>query len=405
MVLWSEDSFNIKAETVRHPDPPGLMVDRGRFDHLLLSHARQAGARILQPGLARAPRRMEGGWLVPVSTVDGEWEVYARFVVDASGRSSRLGGHRERTGPRTLALYGTWVRREVWGSETRVEAGPDEWLWAALRPDGTLSAMVFVDAERYRVARTAGIAREALYRSLLARSALLAEAPACAELTGCVGVCEATRWHDPEPVGDGFLKVGEAAFALDPLSSTGVQKALQTAWSGAIAVHTILTLPAGGEAARRFYAESHWATVERHAAWAAEFYAQARRQHAGRPFWRSRVGTEVPRPSPRPETVAPAVSRAPTTGLRLSALAALVERPCITGNLIEMRRALVHPGLEQPVAFLDGVEIAPLLEAIPAGAALEELTAVWSRRLPQSLSQQAAALADWLIRHEILVPC
>jgi flavin-dependent dehydrogenase len=398
MVRWS----HVRAETVHHPDPPGLMVDRGRFDLLLLEHARRAGARLVQPGLALAPRRTAHGWIVPVRTPQGDRWVRASFLVDAGGRSSRLGNRRKRTGPPTLALHGTWVRTGGWGGETRVEAGPDEWLWAAPRPDGTLSAMAFVDVERYRSARMAGISREALYRSVLARSALLAEVLA-AELVGSTGVCDATCWHDPEPVGDRLLKIGEAAFALDPLSSTGVQKAMQTAWSGAIAVHTLLTPDADGEAARRFYGENHGAAVERHAAWTEGFYATARR-YAGHPFWRRRAAARHFSAGPETAATAAPVPSALDVGLRLSAAAALVATPCVTGDLIAARRALVHPGLDRPVAFLDGVEIAPLLDAVPSGATLNDLTALWSRQLPRSPAGQAAALADWLVRHGILVP-
>ncbi len=272
------------------------------------------------------------------------------------------------------------------------EAGVDEWLWAATQPDGALSAMVFLDAERYRLERRAGISREALYRNLLARSALLADTVR-AKLVNGPDVCDATCWHTPQPVGRGFLKIGEAAFTLDPLSSTGVQKAMQTAWSGAIAVHTILTRPDHAAAAQRFYADSHRVTVERHTTWAAELYATARPTS---PFWRQRAAAAPSSPEP------PAALSDPAKGLRLSATAALLETPCVTGDLIEMRRALVHPSLERPVAYLDGVEIAPLLEAVPSGTTLDELTSSWSQRLP--LPSQAAALAAWLVHRGILVP-
>ncbi len=394
------------AETVRHPDPPGLMVDRGRFDQLLLEHAREAGARLLQTALARALHRTGSGWTVSVRTREGERPVHARFLVDARGRSSPANNRREPTGPLTLALYGTWECRDGWASwggwdgETRIEAGPDEWLWAAPRPDGSLSAMVFVGAERYRAARAAGVSLEAFYRDLLARSALLARIPE-AELQGRVHLCDASCWNNPEPSGEGFLKVGEAAFTLDPLSSTGVQKAMQTAWSGAIAVHTILTQPGNGEAAERFYRENQRTVVDRHAGWAAGYYATAERP-AGSPFWERRAAAAPE--SERSEAASAPLPQPRDTRLRLSAEAALVATPCVTGDLIATRPALVHPRLERPVAFLDGIEIAPLLAAIPPEVTLEELTARWSQRLPQAPPPQVAALAGWLIRHEILVP-
>lgn len=141
--------------------------------------------------------------------------------------------------------------------------------------------------------------------------------------------------------------------------------------------------------------------VERHAGWAAGYYAMAERP-TGSPFWKRRASATPE--SARSEAVPAPLSHPRDTRLRLSAEATLAETPCVTGDLITTRPALVHPHLERPVAFLDGVEIAPLLEAIPPGATLDELTACWSRRLPQSSPRQAAALAGWLLRHEILVP-
>jgi flavin-dependent dehydrogenase len=385
------------AETVRHPDPPGLVVDRGRFDRLLLEHAREARARLLQPALAKTPRRAEGGWILPLRTPHdgtGEAEVAARFLIDAGGRSGVLAGPRRRSGPRTLALSGAWVRRGGWEEGTRVEALPDAWLWAVPRPDGTLSAMAFVDADHYRAERASGVSREALYRRLLAGSELLAET-ASAALAGGVEVCDATCHHAPEAVGDDFVRIGEAAFTLDPLSSTGVQKAMQTAWSAALAVHTILTRPEDADAARRFYTEAHRETVERHAAWAAGYYAEVER-YAGHPFWRSRSAG-----APRPPLQEAAPEIDPRIGLRLADGAAVVAAPCVTGDHIETRRALTHPALERPVAFLDGIELAPLLDGLRAGATLGEVAATWARGLAP---ERAAALAAWLVRRGVLVP-
>jgi 2-polyprenyl-6-methoxyphenol hydroxylase-like FAD-dependent oxidoreductase len=329
---------------------------------------------------------------------DGEMEIRARFLVDAGGRSGFLGGfpggERVRSGSRTLALTGAWARREGWEGGTRVEARPDEWLWAVPRPDGTLSAMAFLDTDRYRTERACGVSRETLYRRLLAGSELLAETVS-AEIVGDVEVCDATCHHAAEAVSDGFVRIGEAAFTLDPLSSTGVQKAMQTAWSAALAVHTILTRPEDADAARRFYAEVHRDAVERHAAWAAGFYSEVER-YADRPFWRSRAGT-----APRPAGKEAAREIDPQIGLRLANEAAVVESPCVTGDRIETRRVLTHPGLERPVAFLDGIEIAPLLDGLRSGTTLGEIPATWAHSLAPD---RAAALAAWLVRHGVLVP-
>lgn len=365
------------AETRQPPDgAPGLLVDRGRFDQLLLQSARETGARVLQPARALRPRRTGHGWSVPVLAAGKRFEVKTRYLVDATGRASRLGGRKLRTAAPTVALHASWHRPRGTWQETRVEAGPEAWFWGAPLPDGTFNAMAFLEAGRYRSRRRAGASRAALFRELLEGSVLLRDLLA-GGLPSRVLACDATCRHDPEPIGEDFIKLGEAAFAIDPLSSSGVQVALRTAWIGSIAIHTALTRPSHAGAARRFYAESQEHSVRRHAGWAAAY-------HAKRPPAEERRGLLDPR-----------------CRVRLSRSAALVETPCISGDFIETRRALEHPRLERAVAYLDDVEIAPLIDVIPEEATLDGLAAAWSARMP---SHQAFAIARWLVEQGVLVP-
>ena len=71
------------------PMPPGsLLVDRDRFDALLVDRAVELGATLLTPATALRRRRHAEGWAIEV---DGDRApVLARFAVDASGRPSSL---------------------------------------------------------------------------------------------------------------------------------------------------------------------------------------------------------------------------------------------------------------------------------------------------------------------------
>jgi len=70
----------------------GVVRTRYEFDHLLLTRAEQAGARVLQGVEATAPL-VEGGWVAGANlSRDGSsWEARARFVIAADGASSRFG--------------------------------------------------------------------------------------------------------------------------------------------------------------------------------------------------------------------------------------------------------------------------------------------------------------------------
>ncbi|QSQ26843.1 tryptophan 7-halogenase [Pyxidicoccus parkwayensis] len=393
LVRWEDGT----GRSVRSREP-GLLVDRGRFDALLLGAARDAGVRVLQPAAAHRPERLDVGWRVPVVLSGGRrLQVSARFLADASGRGTWLGGRKEPVSARTVALHGYWRGERPHGPETRVEAGPDAWYWGAHLPDGTFSAMAFVDPELLRERGVTRRTLESFYLELLASSGLLG-AWTSPRLVGSVLVSDATCYRDAVPIERDCIKVGEASFSIDPLSSSGVQKALQTALSGAVAVHTLLVRPDNASAALRFYTEDQRESVARHAAWAAGYYAE-HRTYRDRPFWKCRaqasptLGGLETRPPPL-EGEALLHRR-----WRLDREVALVDTPCIVGDLIELRRALSHPRLGRPVAWLDGVELAPLVEGLRDGLTMPQLADTWGREVP---FRRGVAILGWLYRQGLL---
>ena len=85
--------------------------------------------------------------------------------------------------------------------------------------------------------------------------------------------------------------------------------------------------------------------------------------------------------------------------VRLPAGAALTPTPCLVGDRIEWRRALTHPALDRPVAFLGGDELAPLLDALDAADSLATAINNWDRRLRPGGGH---AVAAWL-HHRSLI--
>ncbi len=365
----------------------GLTVDRGRFDLLILDAAQRAGVRVLQPARARAPLRTGRGWSVPIEDRDGEATIEASFLVDAAGRHSNVGPTPAAGAPETVALYGVWRGSPLVPGPSRVEAGATAWYWGAPRPDGTFSAMVFV-AGRGQWDRAA---IESDYRSLLARSSLLGDclkgSPADA-----VRLRDATARRNGDCIGEAFVRIGEASFALDPLSSQGVQAAMMSGFQAAIVVHTIRAYPEDAACASTFYRDAQREGFTRHCRTVAGLYAEARR-FAHEPFWQARAaGAAAPAPSPAVATPLP------DQPLRLAADAQIRPTPIIDHDRIRQRPALHHPVLERPVAFLEGVELTPLLQQV-TGDARAVLTA-WAASIPP---QQGGRILAWLLQRGIVV--
>ena len=383
------------GEEVRDdPREQGLIVDRGMFDRLLLDRARALGVRVVQPALMCSTHHQGGRWLVEATAPDGPVTFEADFVADARGRDMRARTRRW-TGARTLALHAYW-RGAGLPTEPRIEAGEEAWYWAVPLPDGTCNTLLFVDARRFRVGGEGTLTDRFL--NLLGRSTLMADGGA-AEMIAPPSAIDATAYIDEACASTMSLKLGDAALALDPLSSSGVQKAIQGALSAAIVANTLMRRPELGETALQFHRSGLDEASQRHRSWAAGHYGRVAAKGGG-PFWQSRAADAVAEETPAPPRPDPAGKILASCGVMLSHEAEFVELPCIEGEFVALKQAVCHPALDGPLAFLGGREVAPLLRRLPAGLTPPELVRTWSDRMPYG---QATAMAGWMLDRGLLV--
>ena len=254
--------------------------------------------------------------------------------------------------------------------------------------------MAFVDLELVRRRDARGIER--LYRSLLADSSLFDDLAAGeARLTERVRACDATCYTDQNPIGDTFVKVGEACFAIDPLSSSGVQTAIQTGVAASAAVRSILAKDGDTSAAMQYYRELQEHSVRTHACLTARAYRDCE-EYAEEPFWRRRAAQAS---AVRPTQLSTPLADLLPARVRLTRDAILVPSPCVVGDHVELRRALTHPTLSRPVAYLGGVEVAPLLDRLTDDRALGEVLTDWETMLA---SGAAVSIAGWLVQRGLI---
>ncbi len=386
-------------EAVRHdPGAKGLLVDRGAFDAALLARAAAIGVRVLQPAHVRSHERTPEGWRLHVTGSEGTIDLRTAFLADGSGRSARLGGRRRAMGPRTLAIYGYWIGTQL-PERPRIEAGEREWYWGVPIPDGTYNTLVFVDGTRVRSDPRGSL--EDRLRALLERSALMRGARG-ATLRAPARAADATPYLNEDCVSARHIRIGDAALAIDPLSSSGVQKAFQTALSGAIVANTLLRRPDAGDAAQRFYCDSLRDAAARHRTWASSHYATAAAR-LDDPFWTARARAVVPEGIDTAPIVMPSSVRiADDAPVRLSPDSHWEALPCLGAQYVEIRSALRHPRLDGPVAYVGGLELAPLLRAVRPGMTARQLAHTWSRSAPVATG---LAIARWLVDHGVLERC
>jgi flavin-dependent dehydrogenase len=385
-VKWADEL------TLRQDDrEQGILVDRGQFDLRLLDRTRDLGVRVYQPARILEQSWDGAQWRVRIDADGNQIDLCVDLVADACGR--RQTRQRALAGPSTIAVYGYWRGRSL-PTMPRIEAGRDAWYWGVPLPDGTYNTLVFMDPEQLRC--IAGVTLTERFLRALEGSDLL-ENCSDAELVEPPRAIDATAYLSNQPVTTNRIEIGDAAVAIDPISSSGVQKAIQTALSGAVVVNTLLRRPDSAETAINFYRGQLEDSFERHRRWAGQHYREVA-DHNDHSFWSTRAAS-----FPGPDlSSAPAADRrtSMTTPLAISRDLKFVPTPCLRGDFVSTADALHHPRLASPLVFLGGRELAPLLQELRPSLTLEQIAQSWSRRMPFA---SGMAIAGWLVNHGILV--
>jgi flavin-dependent dehydrogenase len=366
-IRWGSDAFE-RREAAK----ASLLVDRRAFHAGLKRCAEGSGVRVLNER-ASAVAYASDGWQLRI----GAEEAHARLFVDASGRRGLMPGPRRRGAP-LIALHATWTADRL-PRTVRLAAAPEGWVWGGPTPDRGYATSVFQDP-RVSKARGDQVAR---IRQIVFESGIL-DGTANARLAGGVTASDATPHFSPLRDQPCQFRVGDAALALDPLSSSGIPAALQSAVDVALAIHTLSEDPRAGATVETFLRRRLERRGARHSEWTRIFYREAAERFAT-PFWLTRAGTA-------PETaLAPSSPPAPNQSVALGPGVRLEDEPCPVDDRIAWRRVVALPGTTEPIAFVDGVEIAPLFE-VASGATALQLLRSWSARIGQDC---ALRLFDW----------
>src|SRR5207302_11194274 len=114
------------------------------------------------------------------------------------------------------------------------------------------NATAFIDSANFAPGVAGAGSLENFYVELIGRSHLIAGCLKGTRTTH-VQVCDATCSYSEMQLSGNSIKVGEASFSIDPLSSQGVQIAIGSALHAAAVIHTILERPGHDALAREFY--------------------------------------------------------------------------------------------------------------------------------------------------------
>lgn len=260
--------FGAAAIRFDERDQPGtdraytFHVDRGLFDQLLLEHAESLAATVHQ-GVKVAAADLDGPDHARLRCEydSGEREVTAHMVVDASGRQTLLGRQlKVKVADPVFDQYAvhTWFD----GLDRHVFAGglaepdyiyihflpiKDTWVWQIPITDTVTSVGVVTQKRRFVEARAD---REQFFWQFIESRPDLAQALRAAERVREFKPEGDYSYSMRQVAGDRFVMVGDAARFVDPIFSSGVSIAMNTARLAALDV--VEAHQAGDYSAARF---------------------------------------------------------------------------------------------------------------------------------------------------------
>jgi 2-polyprenyl-6-methoxyphenol hydroxylase-like FAD-dependent oxidoreductase len=286
---WGSDRLQ-DNEFIYDPRGCGWHLDRRRFDAMLVREAARRGVSC-HTG-AKVASCAAGGeeepWRFRIErAAGGTFSIAARFVVDATGRRAafaRARGARKIAFDRMVGVFWFFALDPAEAREdtyTLVEALEQGWWYSSLLPERQMAVAFFSDAD---LVRQSGVKTregwlELASRTRHTRHRLPRETP-----PGGPSLHAAQSYRLDRFTGDGWLAVGDAAAAFDPLSSQGIVKALRTGILGSFAIcDHFRGLRSGPEK----YSEIVEQELEDYLATWTDFYGREPRWRQ-EPFWQRR---------------------------------------------------------------------------------------------------------------------
>lgn len=251
--IWGEAGV---ADSIFTPHGNAWHVDRDRFDGDLRAAVEERGVPILSYASLGRLEREGDVWRV---AIDGGPGVSARYLVDATGRAGAVArrlGVRPQIFDRLVALTALVPRNPAFDHAMMISTAPDGWWYAAPVPRGHVLAY-FTNSD---------LAPQQLARSM--------------RIVPANSTFMETRGRD------GWLVVGDACAAHDPLCGWGVHRALANGIRAADAINLYLS---DDDASSLDGYDRHCRDqFDAYLTGLAERYAFEQR-YAASPFWRRRL--------------------------------------------------------------------------------------------------------------------
>ncbi|NSL90907.1 FAD-binding protein [Chitinophaga sp. Mgbs1] len=392
----------------------GVMVNRSLLDKGLLDLAVVKGLTLYQPAKYQGAHYDGKHWQVRIRQHNVPLLLTATFVMDARGRRGTQVQQRLLTAPPMVGLW-AYTDAATMKASTCVEAVTNGWIWGSPLHDGRYRIISFVDPSALQEQPVTTLFHHMLEHSSLFQPAIQQQRLHDIQTCNILSYAHTRPWHHR------WLRLGETAFAIDPLSSTGVEKAMRFSLQAVIAVNTVLTT-GEEQLAKDFFEGQLISSVVSHTRWTIQYYAQAwpgathsfwqnrsviypREVPPERPFAQQLLKTlqqeqDIAPPSPdRKINIEEALKKLWHGKLYLSPDLSYVRSISVGNDVLEVKTAIHHPNLQREIVYIESAEILPLLAMATDAITFGELVEQWSKVVPHAL---AARMAVYLWDKQIL---
>ena len=285
---WGE-AEPYERDYIFNPFGAGWNLDREAFDQALAALAVERGAGVIEVLHGPEVSRAAESWCVRVSTPKGLRDIPAAFLIDATGRNAYLArrlGSRPKRQDRLVALFGMVdaPAKTSTTTDTRlmIEPMPDGWWYSLTMLDGQTVAVFLTDIDLLPVPGK----RSAIeyWTKRLEESNHTGARTVQTETPAAFAVAPAHGQYLPRAGGDGWMAVGDACMACDPLSGDGIARALQ---DGLLAANIARECIAGRQDLLATYIKNKQNAFARYLEQRGSYYADEP-HWPNQPFWMRR---------------------------------------------------------------------------------------------------------------------
>ncbi|WP_460122229.1 flavin-dependent monooxygenase QhpG [Pseudomonas sp. S2_C03] len=344
----------------QHAQNIEYLLDRPAFDRGLREDLRLAGVELIEGRVLGVQSLATGARI----EIEGHGVLACDFLVEARGRqapASHKALGKGLRGPETVSLLNRW-QGPPGETASAVESLEDGWAWMARRADGQCYWQWTVDVASAQLPGKAQLleyCRQRRQGSALGRAFFGADAEAKVEAQ--LHARSSTAILSPQVCGDQWIRVGDAAMAVDPLSGNGIFQSLSSALQAPVVINTLLRKPERAALAQRFHQQRVEQLFLRFARIGRDFYADEQRW-ADQPFWLAR------RQWPDAEV---AHAQADFASLRIE------RAPVLRDGFVDEAEVVITADQPLGIWHVQGIELAPLLRRLsvePVGQVLAGLS-------------------------------